>query len=262
MWASLYYVASTLLWPLFRHYRHHRPLTLREAFPWLRALWRKGYYAVTERGMQQRLATDLSGKYFLVPLQVHNDAQIAVHSSFATVVDFIRYVVDSFVAHAPAHMHLVIKHHPLDRGYNDYYQFVADLAKASGLTGRIHYLHDQHLPTLLRHARGVVVVNSTVGMSALYHKVPVKTCGQAIYDMQGLTCQVQLHDFWRNAPQYRPNPKLYQRFRAYLAGNCQINGSFYKRLPIVGSHAGLNWASTEEQRAVDTRLSAEPKKVS
>jgi capsular polysaccharide export protein len=133
----------------------------------------------------------------------------------------------------------------MDRGYHDYRALIAQLTASQGLHGRVHYIHDQHLPTLLRHTRGVVVVNSTVGLSALHHRVPVKVCGKALYDMQGLTCQVPLSAFWRVAPQSPPSQKLYLRFRAYLQENTQINGNFYKKLPIPGSHAGLNWPATE-----------------
>lgn len=250
MWAILYYVASTALWPFFRHYRHHRPLTLGEMFPWLRSVWRKWFYRMKEQGLQKHLASTLSGKYFLVPLQVHNDAQICMHSDFADVGEFIRFVVASFAGHAPAETHLVIKHHPMDRGYHDYRRLIAALAQDHGLSGRVHYVHDQHLPTLLRHARGVVVVNSTVGLSALNHRIPVKVCGKAIYDMQGLTCQSPLDTFWRIAALIHPSQKLNLRFRAYLAEHTQLNGNFYKRLPIPGSHAGLNWPPGEEQQAV------------
>ncbi|NJC87779.1 MAG: capsular biosynthesis protein [Desulfuromonas sp.] len=249
VWAILYYVASALLWPLFRHYRHHRPLMLLEMFPWLRSAWRKWIYAVKEKGVQGKLETTLSRKYFLVPLQVHNDAQICMHSDFEDVGAFIRFVVASFAEHAPADIHLVIKHHPMDRGYHDYRRLIARLALAHGLRRRVHYIHDQHLPTLLRHARGVVVVNSTVGLSALHHRVPVKVCGKAVYDMQGLTCQSRLDTFWSLAHQMPPSQKLYLRFRAYLAEHTQLNGSFYKRLPIPGSHAGLNWPADEDSQA-------------
>lgn len=258
LWSILYYLASFLLSPLFCHYQHHRPLTLRETVPWARSIWRKWAYSIRERDMQKYLSTTLSHKFFLVPLQVHNDAQICVHSDFATVGDFIGFAIESFARHAPGETHLVIKHHPMDRGYHDYQALITQLAGEYGLRGRIHYIHDQHLPTLLRHTRGVVVVNSTVGLSALHHHVPVKVCGKALYDMQGLTCQIPLNAFWRIAHQSPPSQKLYLRFRAYLQENTQINGNFYKRLPIPGSHAGLHWPLAEalqQQQTVSRKTS-------
>jgi capsular polysaccharide export protein len=243
LWASLYYAASAVMRPFFRHYQHHRPLTVKEALPWLRAVWRKGYYAVRERGVQARLAGELSGKYFLVPLQLHNDSQICVHSDYDAVELFIEDVVRSYAGHAPPDTHLVIKHHPLDRGYSDYTAAIRDLAGKHGIAERVHYIHDQHLPTLLDHARGVVTVNSTVGLSALFHGAPLKVCGRAIYDMQGLTFSGSVDNFWAAAPKAKAKPDLLQRFRNYLIEHTQVNGSFYRRLKIPGSHTGLRLES-------------------
>ncbi len=242
LWAILYYVASLVLQPWFRGYRHHRRLSLLEAVPWFRSFCRKSLYSWRERGVQQHLAGPLTGQYFLVPLQVHNDAQIQIHSGFDTVEAFIHYAVRSFATQAPAATHLVIKHHPMDRGYHDYGKLIRHLERAHQLKERLHYIHDQHLPTLLQHARGVVVVNSTVGLSALYHNAPLKACGAAIYDMPGLTFSGSLKDFWNEAQSLEVNRELFRRFRSYLIEHTQLNGSFYKRLNLPGSHAGLVWS--------------------
>ncbi len=245
-WAMLYYLAAGLLKPFFPHYRHHRPLSWLEGLPWVRSLWRKGYYAVRERGVSALLRGKFAGRYFLVPLQVHNDAQVVKHSDFDTVTHFIDEVMTSFAGHAPQSGILVIKHHPMDRGYCDYAALIAGRIKQLGLQGRCYYIHDQHLPTLLDHSRGVVVVNSTVGLSAVIHGAPVKVCGKAMYDMKGLTFQGPLNKFWREAQHAKPNPRLLWSFHDYLVVHSQLNGSFYKRLPIVASAAGLRWTLNAE----------------
>jgi capsular polysaccharide export protein len=174
-----------------------------------------------------------------VPLQVHNDAQVHVHSRFHSVDAFISHVVFSFAAHAPADTTLVIKHHPMDRGYHDYTRLIKRLARSHGIEERILYIHDQHTPTLLDHARGVVVINSTVGLSALHHGRPVKVCGDAIYDMEGLTYQGELDHFWTQAGENPINRELFERFQSYLIEHTQLNGSFYKRLDVPWARAGV-----------------------
>ncbi len=250
-WSILYYLAAGLLQPFFRHYRHHRPLNWLEALPWLRSFWRKGYYALKEWSTMKWLTGQFAGRYFLVPLQVHNDAQIQNHSDFETVQDFIGEVMRSFASHAPHGRILVIKHHPMDRGYSDYSVFIAQQAKLLGLERRCFYIHDQHLPTLLDHVCGVVVVNSTVGLSAIMHGAPVKVCGRALYDMNGLTFPRPLDRFWREAQQVKPDPKLLKHFHNYLVVHSQVNGSFYKRLPIVASASGLRWSLSPEPSSGD-----------
>lgn len=241
VWAIIYYTMSALLWPFFRHYRHHRPLHIFEGIPWLRSLWRKYYYRAREAGVFEKLTGRYSGKFFLVPLQVHDDFQISVHSSFTSVVEFIEGTMKSFAAHAPKDTILAVKHHPLDRGYHDYRSLIRRLATELGLSGRVFYIHDQHLPTLLNHARGVVMINSTVGISALYHGAPLKVTGTALYDMKGLTFQGSLDEFWVKAPKAKPDMRLFKNFRNYLIECTQINGSFYKRLAGTSSHAGIIW---------------------
>jgi capsular polysaccharide export protein len=223
----LYYVASGLQHLRFRHYRHHRPLTLLEVVPWIRGAWRKQLYRWIERKYVSRLTGAFSGKFFLVPLQVSIDSQISEHSRFTSIGDFIRHVVASFARHAPEDAALVIKHHPFDRGYHDYSRLIRQLAAEHGLSDRLLYVHDQHLPTLLNHLRGVVVINSTVGFSALTQSAPVKTLGVAVYDLRGMTFQGSLDEFWRGAESFRPDAKLVQHFRAYMIEQTQLNGSFY-----------------------------------
>lgn len=240
MWAMIYYLACSLLWPVYWRYRHHRPLNLFEGLYWVRSLWRKKYYAHKERNVLQDLAVNHQGQYFLVPLQIHNDAQIYFHSNYVSVKDFIHSIINSFVKHAPNKTLLVIKHHPLDRGYHDYAKYIASLAKLHGVADRVRYIHDQHLPTLFNHALGVVVVNSTVGMSALNHGLPVMVSGRALYDIPGLTFQGTVDEFWQSASSHHLDKKLLDHFLHYLISNTQLNGSFYKRLKNQDSTSGIN----------------------
>lgn len=242
LWSILYYLAATLLYPIFPHYRHHRPLHLIEGLIWCRSIWRKGYYALKESRLEKKLACPpFPDNFFLVPLQVHNDAQVSIHSEFDSVKDFICDTIASFAAHAPPETFLVIKHHPMDRGYHDYNRIIRQCSRQHKVRRRVFYLHDQHLPTLLQNARGVVVINSTVGLSSLHHNTPVKVCGRALFDLPGLTFQGSLDSFWREASEYQIDREFYKRFRAYMIEHSQLNGSFYKRLNVPGSYSGLHW---------------------
>lgn len=238
-----YFTVGGLGKPFFPRYVHHRPLTIFEALPWIRSVWRKQLYRVRERGAQEMLTTEFKGRFFLAPLQVFNDAQMRVHATFEGVEHFIENTIRSFAQNAPDDTLLVFKHHPMDRGYRDYAHVIRTVADELQLGYRVQYIHDQHLPTLLEHARGVVVVNSTVGLSALFHAAPTKVCGKALYDMPGLTYQGPLDDFWREAPRHKPNASLYRRFRSHLIGATQLNGSFYKRLDNLDSAAGVVWSA-------------------
>lgn len=240
LWTIIYVLASVLLKPLFNNYRHHKPLTLFEAKPWLQSIWRKWYYTVKEHGIEKTLTETHHKNYYLVPLQVNNDFQIQVHSTFDSVAEFIKNTVVSFAHHAHPETLLVFKHHPLDRGHFDYTKLIRQLAKEHNLADRIIYIHDQHLPSLIKHAAGVVVVNSTTGLSALHHNTPLKVCGNALYNMPGLTFQPPLDSFWSAAGQFNIDRKLYQHFRQHLIARTQVNGSFYKRV-VQTRGTGVLW---------------------
>ena len=241
LWAVLYYLASSILKATFPHYRHHRRLAVCELLPWARGFWRKCFYRIKERHVQHRLQTECSGRFFLVPLQVYYDSQIRVHSNYPCIESFIHEVVSSFAKNADPDVFLVIKHHPMDRAYRDYAQLCESLSEGYGLQGRILYVHDLQLPNVFPHARGVVVVNSTVGLSALLHGVSVKVCGRAIYDIPNITYSGRLKDFWREAPFHKPDPTALLGFRSYLIEHTQLNGNMYKRLPVEGSRVGVVW---------------------
>lgn len=241
-WSGFRYFAAGILGkPWFPHYEHHRSLSASEIIPWVRSAWRKQKYRWSERGINGQLTTQYSKRFYLVPLQVFNDTQVAEHSRYESIEFFIEESIRSFAANAPADTLLVFKHHPMDRGYRDYSSLIRRLSVFCKTGDRVLYIHDQHLPSLLDHARGVVVINSTVGLSAIHHGTPVKPCGRAIYDIPGLTWQGALDEFWSNGAGVRPDRKLYRRFLGALTNQTQINGSFYKPLPIEGTRTGLAW---------------------
>ncbi|WP_068670050.1 capsule biosynthesis protein, partial [Thermosulfurimonas dismutans] len=192
IWAILYYLAANILYPIFPRYRHHKSLYFpfclyKEALPWIRSIFRKYYYQIKEKELKEYILKKLKNKYFLIPLQVHNDSQVVIHSDFSCVENFIKYVMNSFAIHAKKEHYLVFKHHPRDRGYKDYTKLIKNLAKELRIERRVFYIHDCHLPTFIKNSLGVVLINSTVGTQVLYHKKPLIALGKAIYNIEGLT---------------------------------------------------------------------------
>jgi capsule polysaccharide modification protein KpsS len=239
-WAILNAVACTLCFWRYPRYRHHRQINaFLQAYQWGRGAFRKVWYRFKERHITARLVGEYRHRFFLLPLQVYCDAQLQ-HSSYPSMEAFVEDVVAQFARHAPRDMLLVVKHHPHDRAYRDYTRYLKKLAAQHGLTERMIYCHDLHLPTLLKAARGVVTMNSTVGTSALFHHTPVKVMGRAIYDIPGLTSQVPLERFFHEPGAV--DHELLTAFARWLREDNQINGSFYKRNPVLGTACGLDAA--------------------
>ncbi|PWY55461.1 capsular biosynthesis protein [Legionella qingyii] len=224
---------------LFKNNVHHRPLTILEAGVWLRSAWRKYWYKWREADIEQQLLGVLRKRYFLVPLQVFSDYQVTAHSGFKEVEQFIELIIDSFAQGSMNDTFLVFKHHPMDRGYVNYTDVIRRLAIKAQIKERVMYIHDQHLPSLLENALGVVVINSSVGISALHHNVPTFVCGDCFYNIPGLTYQGTLDDFWISASHTAVDRDLYKKFLNFIITKTQLNGSFYKKFKKETSFAGL-----------------------
>lgn len=113
----------------------------------------------------------------------------------------------------------------MDRGHRLYRPLIKRLSKEYGLGERVIYVHDLPMPELLRHAKAVVTINSTAGISALIHNKPLKVMGNALYDIKGLTYQGHLHQFWQ--ADFKPDIKLFKKFRGYLLVKTQVNAVYY-----------------------------------
>lgn len=220
-----YAVTTALLSSRYPNYRHHRDIRpFHQGALWAKSGLRRAWHTLRDRDVDRRLQSGELGPFFLVPLQVHLDSQMQ-HCSYASIDDFIVEVVESFAAHAAPDTSLVLKHHPMDRAYRDYGKTVAKLRARLGLGRRLLYVDVVTLPPALRAARGTVVINSTLGLSSIFHGTPVKCLGKAVYDMPGLTFQGPLDDFWRDPGTV--DRDLYERFRYWLRTHVQINGSVW-----------------------------------
>lgn len=227
----IYHVAGSLNPVLFPGYKTHAPVTAPiEYAGYLGRFARLSLIRARER--QRVMELIASGKrFFFLPLQLNGDAQIRHHSRFEHMGEAIEFVMESFARQAPADSMLVFKNHPLDMGLMDFGKIVRTGEQRYRLEGRTAYLEDGDLSALLRHAEGVVTVNSTVGLMALELGRPVLTLSDPIYNLPGLTFQGGLDDFWKSAAP--PDADLFDRFHRVVMRATQINGGYYCKRGIA-----------------------------
>lgn len=230
--AIRYYVNASLGQKNFPDYQHHRINRLRHYVKlWTLSGIKRANYLLNDHNFAKQVESGRFGRFFILPLQVFNDSQIHVHSDFQSVRAFLLYVLESYAAHAPAGTSLIVKHHPMDRGFIDYQKDIdLFLERHPQLHNRIHYVHDVPLPVFLRYGAGMVALNSTSGLSALIHNMPVKLLGRANYDIPGITSQQPLSEFWQNPD--KPDKALFHAYRMYHLNTTQINGSFYSHVNL------------------------------
>ncbi|KVN96278.1 capsular biosynthesis protein [Burkholderia ubonensis] len=226
-----YRLANAAYAHCYPHYRSHRPRNgLVEYAGLANRFVRQGLHKRHAQSVTEDVLTSRA-PYFLFPLQLGSDSQIVVHSPFSNIREVIDVVIGSFARDAPRDALLLVKNHPLDTGLVDYRRYAFAQAHQYGVEDRLRFLEAGHLPTLLDHARGVIVVNSTVGLSALHHGRPLMVLGEAIYDMKRLTWQHGLARFWREA--VPPDMEVYWAFLNYVIKRTQINGDFYTKSGIA-----------------------------
>lgn len=220
----------------YPHYRSHRPwhpfadyVVGARRFPMKRLQSRKT--AARARSLEQGAAP-----YFIFPLQLEADSQIRHHAPVGGVAAAIQQVLASFARHAPAETLLAITEHPLDYGPVDIAAVVARLAAAAGLTKRVVFLRGGSPNALVFAARGLVTINSTIGVTALAAGIPVIALGAAVYNLQGLIHQEGIDRFWQT-PQ-APDPVLFDAFRRVVAARTQIHGGYYSKQAIDCAVAG------------------------
>lgn len=233
-WASmLYYFWANIRKEQYPHYVHHREMSISCYIGlWSGSGWKKLCRYVPEKLFARKVKAGKYGRFFLLPLQVYNDSQVRVHSDFPSIAALLSHVLKSFAMHAPEGTQLIVKHHPMDRGFVNYQRiFDRFFIRYPHLKGRVHYIYDVPLPVLLRNATGVVTLNSTSGISALIHHLPVKVLGRASYDIPGVTDQQPLEGFWRNPCE--PDSEAFEAYRLFHLNVTQINGSFYSEVKLL-----------------------------
>jgi len=231
-WAIAYWFQGLRNQSHYPDYMHHRHLDARMGLRWTRAFLRYWLYKLSEYSVKSRLLYSkkqgANSRYFLVPLQVHDDAQMTAHSDFTSIEEVIETVISSFSTHIHNSKQsdiLIIKHHPMDRGHTNFKRFICDIAKLYRLEQRVIYFHDLSLPALLGKVSGCITVNSTIGLQALYRNVPTINLGRSFYDKPGITFQGTLDEFWSS--ENKVDGEKVKALRNYLLHHTQVNGSLY-----------------------------------
>ncbi len=236
--AFLYAAFSILGLPFFPFYRTHRPYS---HFVELFSGWIPHFFSSRKRTAASEAARKrLDGAdYFLFPLQLDSDSQVRRYSPFSGMKEAIAYVMTSFAQYAPKDTLLVIRNHPLDNGLIRYDRFILSFSRACGIEDRTVFVETGNGREMLRGCRAVVLLNSTMGLSALELGKAVYCVGKAIYAMPGLAengAQDTLDHFW-NDPRL-PDKDLLGDFERIVRCRTLVNGNFYhgegRRLAVQG----------------------------
>lgn len=209
----------------FRKYRTHKPW--HPSSEYRAGFWRFFRIPAMKRDARAIVESIVASgcPYYVFPLQLDADSQLRYHSPFGGMTAAIKRVIESFAQHAPADAVLAVTEHPLDQGVINLREIVESCARAAGVTSRIHFMHCGTPPGLIDGCRGLITVNSTMGLSALSEGRRVIALGRAIYALPGMTFQGGLDAFWNGHD--APDEHLVDAFRRVIAQRTQLRGGIF-----------------------------------
>ncbi len=188
----------------------------------------------------------LPENYLFVPFQVRLDSQVLCYSPFIRNMPQLFNAVCEAArsALAGSHWKLVFKLHPSCR------QEYPELVEQAAAMDEVLFANNNDTEQLIRQSRGVVTLNSTVGIEALLLQRPVLTLGQACYAIPGVcdsADSVEGISRWVRGLRKRGEPgyPLRTAFLDYLT----------KDYCIPGSHKAVDQAHLH---AMQQRLASHP----
>ena len=212
------------LYPGYRPFHSHNPVVLGWAFTktYLKKMISRG---ATRSKLRRLIKERFENPFYFFPMQLETDFQLRAYSSYPNQAAPIEEVLVSFAENAPENERLVFKMHPLDPDLVNWKRVIGSLGKEVGISNRVFFLNDGPIADLLSNAKGVVTINSSVGLKALQHGKKLKILGRAVYDLPELVFQRSLDEFW--GATFVPDEELFSDLILVLASMIQIRGGWF-----------------------------------
>ena len=124
---------------------------------------------------------------------------------------------------------LVFKIHPMERGHSNLAPLIRSAAKILGVEDRVDVICTGSLGLLARHAAGMITINSSSGLSAIFHGIPLLVIGNAIYANPRLAVcahgNPDFDAFW--SQKYVASEAVRKDYIAWLRQTALWPGDFY-----------------------------------
>jgi capsular polysaccharide export protein len=177
--------------------------------------------------------------FLFCPLQVPDDSQVRLFAGWCRDYPGFIAALTGAVAQLPPGWHLRLKEHPSAK------QSLAPLLAPLLATGRAVLDNDTDSFAQLSASRGVVTLNSSMGLQAFFHDKPVITLGRAFFALPGLvtpcTSQAQVDAAFANPQGF--DQGLRDGFMSWL------DASYYPKF----SEAGFDEAAFADKIAQSVR---------
>jgi len=239
--ATYYCVRSFFTFGRSKELYHRRFSPPLECFHWVRNFYRRFTGEVRNYRVIEKLLEHHDKRFYLVPLQVAADANLQRAAMGWNSRRVIAESIASFSKAAPSNTRLVFKVHPLERGHCDYVPYIEEMAAEYGVADRVAVIDIGSMGLLARHCAGMITINSTSGLSAIFHGVPLLLIGKALYANSELAMcangEPDFDCFWSNG--FVAPAALRRRYIEWLRESCLVHGDFYSEEGIEIACTGL-----------------------
>ena len=231
-WGFLYFTTRIFFSPKSDEPLIHRPLRgpITEAIFWLRNIIRLTTSRWLEAARIHQLLRKHDQDYFLVPLQMPSDSQMGAAARGWNIERLVDATIRSFV-NTRSVSKLVFKLHPLDGHAKSREKMIRKIAGVHGVSEQVVVLHSGSIAKLSIHSKGMIVINSTSGMTAIHHGTPLLVMGEAVFRHQSLVhCGDDESDIEAFMVEQRAaSVEKRHAFERFLAREALVPGDFYKR---------------------------------
>ncbi len=218
-------------WSERRLFHKQKRTLVFEGIYWFKNYYRKFSNLAKNYKISERLLEHHDHRFFIVPLQVHDDGQLGRAANSWNNQKLILKSIVSFARNAPKSHHLVFKIHPMERGHTRDRHMIRQMSALNEVKDRVHVLDGCSLGLLTRHSAGMVTINSTSGLSALYHGVPLAVMGKALYRHPSLAFCIEkgmdLDGFWTQGKVASTEER--HTYLNWIMHECLVGGDFYAR---------------------------------
>lgn len=154
--------------------------------------------------------------YIFCPLQVPNDSQVRLYAGWCKNIEGYLTAVEQAAINLPDGWHIRIKEHPSAREAQS--NIISEICERS--SGRIKVDNSTDTFAQVENSRGVLTINSSVGLQAFYFNKPVIVVGQAFFGIEGLvnfaTDQAKLNSLLRKPEKLTFDPTFRNQFMNYI----------------------------------------------
>ena len=154
------------------------------------------------------------GRFLFCPLQVPDDSQVTLFGGWTGGMAGFLGALQQAVGHLPDGWHLRVKEHPSAK------TSLAGALEPLVATGRVVVDNATDSFAQVQGSKGVVTLNSSMGLQAFFHDKPVVVLGRAFFAMPGLVTladnQAALNAAFAGADSLGFDPEARARFMNWL----------------------------------------------